>query len=345
MNIKELETTEGKICTKCGKWKLLEEYHKNKNTKDGRMSMCKECRNVKKEVKEGMKKCSKCGEWKVFEEFNKHKSGKYGRRANCKGCEKRYSKQYRKNNIEHIKVKNKQWRENNKEYCKEYAKQWGENNKEHVKEKNKQYLKNNAKHIKEYHKQRYKNNATYYKQCSKQNYQNNIEYYRQRSKQRYKDNSENNLQYISSIVEQISPIFKQLNLPMYGYIYLFANIKTGHRYVGQTTLPLSERYGGNITKSWIKERKRKKTQKFLDEINEEDIVVTELFDVGCCQYHLDKLEAYYIDKYDSCNNGYNNNYGNYNTDDGIEEFNQILSDHNLEFKDGKLIQIKAPTQR
>ena len=30
--------------------------------------------------------------------------------------------------------------------------------------------------------------------------------------------------------------------------------------------------------------------------------------------------------------------------DGIKEFNEILADHNLEFKDGKLIQIKAPTQ-
>ena len=59
-----------------------------------------------------------------------------------------------------------------------------------------------------------------------------------------------------------------------------------------------------------------------------------------CQYHLDKLEAYYIDKYGSYNNGYNNNSGHHKTDDYIEEFNQILLEHNLEFVDGKLIENK-----
>ena len=35
---------QGKICTKCGEWKPLEEYHKNKNCKDGRLSTCRECK-------------------------------------------------------------------------------------------------------------------------------------------------------------------------------------------------------------------------------------------------------------------------------------------------------------
>ena len=73
-------------------------------------------------------------------------------------------------------------------------------------------------------------------------------------------------------------------------------------------------------------------------------MVTETLDVAFCQYHLDKLEAYWINHYDSYNNGYNNTIGNHNTDDGIEDFNQILSEHNLEFKDGKLIQIKSTHQ-
>ena len=68
-------------------------------------------------------------------------------------------------------------------------------------------------------------------------------------------------------------------------------------------------------------------------------MVTETLDVAFCQYHLDKLEAYYIDKYDSFLNGYNNNAGNHDTDDGIEEFNRILLENNLEFIDGKLVKI------
>ena len=148
------------------------------------------------------------------------------------------------------------------------------------------------------------------------------------------------------MLEQINPAFKQFKLPVYGYVYIFENVKTGRKYVGQSINPLKRRYGfeGGIVKSWIKERLEKSNQKFKDELIEEDFMVTETLDVAFCQYHLDKLEAYWINHYDSYNNGYNNTTGNHNTDDGIEEFNQILSDHNLEFKDGKLIQIKSTHQ-
>ena len=44
MNTEELETIEGKVCSKCGKWKPLEEYHKDVTKKDGRASQCKECK-------------------------------------------------------------------------------------------------------------------------------------------------------------------------------------------------------------------------------------------------------------------------------------------------------------
>ena len=110
-------------------------------------------------------------------------------------------------------------------------------------------------------------------------------------------------------------------------------------YIGQTIRPLKARYGLDIIQGWIEERKHYQNQKFLEELIEEDIEFTETLDVACCKYHLDKLEAYYINKYDSCNNGYNNKEGNHRTDDGIEEFNQILKENNLEFVDGKLIVI------
>ena len=34
---------QGKVCTKCGVWKPLEEFNKDKTHKDGRRSDCKEC--------------------------------------------------------------------------------------------------------------------------------------------------------------------------------------------------------------------------------------------------------------------------------------------------------------
>ena len=152
------------------------------------------------------------------------------------------------------------------------------------------------------------------------------------------------MQYISSIVEQINPAFKQLNLPIYGYIYKFENIKTRRVYIGETINPLKERYKSNVIQGWIKERLKYDNQKFTEELIEEDFKVTEVLDVAFCQYHLDKLEAYYINKYDSYNNGYNNREGNYNTTDGLKEFNEILAKHNLKFVDGKLMQIKNTHQ-
>jgi hypothetical protein len=121
---------------------------------------------------------------------------------------------------------------------------------------------------------------------------------------------------------------------------MFENVKTRRVYIGQTIRPLKERYRGGIVRGWIKERLEYDKQKFKEELIEEDIVVTEVLDVAFCQYHLDKLEAYYIDKYDSYNNGYNNKEGNHNTNDGIEEFNRILLENNLEFIANKLVENK-----
>jgi hypothetical protein len=295
---------EGKVCSKCGVWKPLEEYYKKKGSKDGRRSACKEC------YKES------CKRW----------------RENNIEYRKEYEKQWRENNKEYTKEYQKQWRENNPEY----KKQWRENNKEQIKEQIKQWRENNKEQIKEYNKKL--KETRYYKKY----FENNTERYHECDKKSREKRKESNLQHISSIVEQINPIFKQLDLPIYGYVYMFENVKTRHKYVGQSILPITRRYGleGGIIKSWIKERLEKTNQKFKEELIEEDIVVTETLDIAFCQYHLDKLEAYYINKHDSYNDGYNNNAGYHSTDDGIDEFNQILSEYNLEFVDGKLIENK-----
>ena len=64
-----------------------------------------------------------------------------------------------------------------------------------------------------------------------------------------------------------------------------------------------------------------------------------MFDIGISKWHLDKLESFYINKFNSCDNGYNNNAGHHDTDDGIEEFENILKEYNLEFVDNKLRRI------
>ena len=337
---------EGKVCSKCKQWKPLEEYHKKKTSKDGRVSQCKECKNktsrrTRVVIKEGMKKCTQCGVWKPLEEYYKDKTKKDGRQTKCKECVKEQRRQHYQNNKEQILEQHKQHYQNNKEQILEQHKQHYQNNKEYYKEQHKQHYQNNKEYYKEQGRQHYQNNKEHRKEQMKQYRQDNAEYIKEQKKQYRENNKQNNLQYISSIVEQINPVFKQLNLPVYGYVYMFENIKTGHKYLGQSINPLKERYSfrGGIIKSWIKERLNKNYQKFTEELIEEDIVVTEVLDVAFCQYHLDKLEAYYINKYDSFLNGYNNQEGNHNTNDGIEEFNQILLENNLEFIDGKLVKI------
>ena len=310
---------EGKVCIRCGVWKPMEEYYRHKASKGGRRSQCKSCikNNQPKETREGMKKCSKCGEWKKIEEYCKDKQQKSGLSPQCKKCRNEYFQQYYKDNTEK-------------------RKQYYKDNIEHIKEREKQYHKDNIEHLRERMKQYYKDNTERFKKYRNQYYKDNIEHIKERKKQRYKDNKENNLQIISNTTKQARLILK--DLPIYGYIYVFINTKTGHAYIGQTIQPLKKRYRGNIIKGWIKDRGRYKNQKFKDELIEEDFIVIEVLDVGICKWHLDKLEAKYIAEYDSCNNGYNNNDGHHDTDDGIEEFNKILEENGLKFVDGKLIE-------
>ena len=146
----------------------------------------------------------------------------------------------------------------------------------------------------------------------------------------------NNIIELTNMLHQLNPLLRKLDIKTYGIIYKITNIKTGRCYIGQTIQPLKERYKGDVIKGWIKERMEKENQKFKDELVEKDFKV-EIINYGICRYHLDKLEAYYINECNSCNNGYNNQLGNHNTNDGIEEFNGILNKNNLEFINGNLV--------
>lgn len=301
------------------------------------------------------RRCTKCGQDKEINQFTKKKDGY---KAQCKECEKEKNKKYYennadkikenfkkyyKNNLDKIKEKNRKYYENNMDKVKEESrkhrennkdriKRWKENNSDRVKEYNKKWRENNSKKGKE-------NNNDYYKAY----YKNNKERYHKADKRSREKRKQNNLQEISSLLEQINPIFEQLSLPIYGYIYKFENTKTGRCYIGQTVQPLKVRYKkrGGIIKSWIKERLSKNNQKFINELIEEDIEVTEVLDIAFCQYHLDKLEVHYINKYNSFSNGYNNNVGRHKTDDGLEDFLRVLEENDLEFIDNKIIKKRS----
>jgi hypothetical protein len=119
--------SDSKKCSKCGIEKSLEEFSKDKSSKDGYISHCKEC--IKKYQEKNKDKIKE--QRKKYKEENKDKI-------------KESDKKYRVDNKEQIK----KYQEENKEKLKEYRAE----NKEKLKEYNKKYRKENKEQTKEYNK-------------------------------------------------------------------------------------------------------------------------------------------------------------------------------------------------
>ena len=172
-----------------------------------------------------------------------------------------------------------------KDCCKEYRKQ----NADKKKEYNAEYYKQNADKIKE-------QNAEYRKQ--------NAEYYAEYRKQKV----EQSLIEIKAYVEQNPQRYNyNPNEEIYGIIYLVHNVKSDKYYIGQTTNSFDIRYKCG----WLYTHSYKDTVKTdLEKYGEDSFEYTKIFKVAHTQQDLDKLEAYYIDYFNSYENGYNENRGN-----------------------------------
>lgn len=328
-----------KQCTGCKEIKSVVEFDKQKKS-DGYRERCKTCRKL---------------EGKEYNERNAEKVKERHRiyYQSHKEEAKEYKKKYKEENREKILQKSKEYREMNKEKIKQYR----DSRKDILKEYNKEYRKNNIERLREYEKEYHIKNrerkAEYDRQYRSDNSDKISEYqkkYREEHKEELKESrrkycsekrkidKEENLKYITSILEQINPKFKQLNLPIYGIIYKITNKLNDRCYIGQTIQPLKERYRKGIIKGWIEERVNCDNQKFKEDLIEENFTF-DIIDVATSRWHLDKLEAHYINKYNSYENGYNNNTGFWSRDDGLEEFKNILKENNLEFVDGELRRI------
>ena len=85
------------------------------------------------------------------------------------------------------------------------------------------------------------------------------------------------------------------------------NVKSDKYYIGQTTIGFDNRYKCG----WLYEHSYKDTVRTdLELYGEDSFEYVKIFKVAHCQKDLDKLEAYYIDYYNSYDNGYNENRGN-----------------------------------
>ena len=266
-------------------------------------------RNYDNEGKLISKECSCCHKIKTVSEFGKDRSKIDGLKLKCKEC----NKQYYKDNAEYYKQYNKQYQKDNAEYYKEHHKKYYKDNAESIKEYNKQYYKDNVEHYKEYRREHYKDNAEYFKQYQKDN----AEYYKEYLKEYYTKKAQESLQQIKIEVEANPEKYDYTEgKDIYGIIYLVHNIKSDKYYIGQTTIGFDNRY----PKGWLHEHSYKNAvREDLDIYGENSFEYDKLFKVAYSQHELDKLEAYYIDYYNSFENGYNEKRGNIFTDRGKEK--------------------------
>lgn len=99
--------TTTKTCTQCGVAKPLDEYHRNKNTQDGRRSECKTCKAV---------------DARRYREANREKAVEYQRR-------------YREENRDKVAEQQRRHYEENREKLLEQRRRYYEENREEIAEK------------------------------------------------------------------------------------------------------------------------------------------------------------------------------------------------------------------
>lgn len=269
-----------KECSCCHKIKPVSEFHKCEKAKDGLKSRCKKCRNERRRKKKPIIR-------------NYDDEGNLISKE-CTHCHKikpvsKFSKDKNKTDGLQCKCKecDKEYEKKHKQEKKKYRKEYYQKNKDREKNMEKKYRQENKKYRKEYKKE-YDTKK------------------RQEALQQIKTEVETNPEKYNYIEGK----------EIYGIIYLVHNIESNRYYVGQTTVGFDNRY----PKGWLYDHKHKNFVKHDMELYGKDsFEYIKIFKVAHSQYELDKLEAYYIDYYNSFENGYNENRGNIFTDRGKEK--------------------------
>ena len=251
--------------------------------------------------------CGRCRIIKPISEFNKNNKDKDKINYICKEC---------------VRKSNKKYKENNKDRIKESQKEYYLKNKEKINNKNKEYKKNNKDKINKYHrnycdKKWRENNKDKLKEYNKNWYENDKDRILEQQKEYYNQKTKKILEKIKEEVEKEPEKYNYIEgEKIFGIIYLVHNIESDRYYVGQTTVGFDIRYKSG----WLYKHSYKQLVKEdLELYGEDSFEYIKIFKVAYSQYELDKLEAYYIDYYNSYEEGYNERRGNIFTNRGIDE--------------------------
>ena len=137
-------SVQSKQCNKCGEVKLLGEFHKRKDTRDGCQTHCKVCRNEHHKVYSEKVKDHRSVQTRANSEKKKEYDAKY-REANYEKI-----KAYRAANLEKIKNCVAKWRTANPEKIREYSAKYHLDNQDKARERNANYRAANPEKIKDY---------------------------------------------------------------------------------------------------------------------------------------------------------------------------------------------------
>ena len=273
--------------------------------------------------------CGKCHEIKEVSEFPKNKGKKDGVETTCNKCRKKQKVEYYKQNADKKREYQTEYRKQNIDKIKEYQAEYYKQNTNKIKEQKVEYRKQNADKIKEYQAEYYKQNVDKMKKQNAEYYKQNVDKMKKQNAEYYKQNidkmKEQRIEYYNSKVEQALKKIKAYvekdperfnynqDKEIYGIIYLVYNNKSQRYYVGQTTVGFDNRYQGG----WIYTHGYKDIVKEdLEKYGKDSFEYTKIFKVAHNQEELDKLEAYYIEYFDSYENGYNETRGNIFTERG-----------------------------
>lgn len=263
------------------------------------------------------RECSCCHEVKSIEYFNKRSQDKDGYDSICIQCKSEKRKQHRKDNLQEVREKEKVYRDRHKDKIREASKIYRLKNKDKLREASKEQYKQNKDKKLNYQKEYYRQNINKVLDYHKQYYEQNFESMNEQKKQKRSQQIEEALQQIKAEVEKEPEKYNYTEgKEIYGIIYLVHNIESNKYYVGQTTIGFDNRYPSG----WLYRHKNKDTVKHdLKLYGKNSFEYIKIFKVAYSQYELDKLETYYINYYNSYENGYNENRGNIFTDRGKEK--------------------------